>query len=171
MTRGRLIFPFLARLHLLDTQTSANTEIAPGVPGFDPDFREGALVDLDQDGIAERVRAELADTLVRCQVEPERVEELAMSGAGNAPVSRLDLVFHFADLEAAGLVDPEDGVGRIRIGTRVSELLTVRQERVQLVAPPTGLFAIESRPLGFGMSALRRNLLFVRFANRNEGIP
>ena len=43
--RGRLIFPFVAELHRLDTQAMA--------PVYDEDFKEPVLVDSDDDGVGE----------------------------------------------------------------------------------------------------------------------
>lgn len=170
--RGRLIYRFKARLHIHDTQTQANADVAPGVPGFDSDFREPATVDLDGDGVAERIRPELPAVLVDCQVEPDKLDILNMRPSGNDPQSMVELVFHFRDLEAAGLVDTVDGIARLRPGTRLSELLTTSLESIQLMAPPTGLFAVEARPIGWGLGlrGSRRNLLLVRFGSRSEGI-
>jgi len=61
--RGRLIFPFLAELHRLDTEAMA--------PDYDPDFKEPVLIDADDDGVAEPFRREHPPVRVPCQVEPE----------------------------------------------------------------------------------------------------
>src|SRR5688572_482404 len=104
--RGRIIFPFLAELHRLDTQAMAADPDAAGplTSGFDPDFHEPVVLDTGVD-----FRRELPPVRVRCQVEPLVYEELLQTAAGNAPRSKLVLVFHYRDLERAGLVDTTTG--------------------------------------------------------------
>ena len=104
--RGRLIFPFIAELHRLDTQAMA--------PDYDEDFKEPILVDTDDDGVAEPFRREHPPVRVPCQVEPEAFETLRMATSGNTPRSSFDLVFHFKDLERLGLVDAASGDALIR---------------------------------------------------------
>ena len=75
--RGRLIFPFIAELHRLDTQAMA--------PDYDEDFKEPVLVDTDDDGVGEPFRREHPPVRVPCQVEPEALEALRMATSGNTP--------------------------------------------------------------------------------------
>ena len=52
--RGRLIFPFVAELHRLDTHAMATTDPDPDGPhtsGYDPDFKEPVRIDEDDDGV------------------------------------------------------------------------------------------------------------------------
>ena len=103
--RGRLIFPFIAELHRLDTQAMALGDAGAGVPpGYDDDFKEPILVDTDDDGVGEPFRREHPPVRVPCQVEPEAFEALRMATSGNTPRSSFDLIFHFRDLERLGLV-------------------------------------------------------------------
>ena len=81
--RGRLIFPFVAELHRLDTQAMA--------PDYDEDFQEPVLVDSDDDGVGEPFRREHPPMRVPCQVEPEAFEALRMATSGNTPRSSFDL--------------------------------------------------------------------------------
>ena len=99
MTRGRLIFPFLADIRRIDTAAMATSEldgVGPLTGGYDSDFKEPVLVDRDGDGIGERMRAEHAPVRIPCQVDTKAFEELRMFAAGNAPrshVPRYVLIF------------------------------------------------------------------------------
>jgi len=166
--RGRLIYAFLAELHRLDTDAMAQDPdgAGPATAGFDPDFREPVLLDADGDGVAEPWRREHPPVRLPCQVEPGASDELRMATTGNAPRASLALVFHFADLERLGLVDPSTGEALVRPGDRLSALLARDGSLAQSFRSP--LYAIEVRPLGFGLSLGRpyRNLLLVSFQSR-----
>ena len=169
--RGRLIFSFLAELARLDTLGLAVVEPgAPGpqVSGYDADFKEPVLVDTDDDGIGERRRHELPPVRLPCQVEPDVFDAVRMLAAGNAPRSRIELVFHFADLERAKLVDAITGDALVRPGDRLAALLDRTGALVQAVRTPPGLYATEARPIGFGLGlgGPQRNLLLVSFSDR-----
>lgn len=169
--RGRLIFAFLAELHLFDTASMATVDpddAGPLTGGYDPDFKEPVLVDADGDGTAEPFRRERPPLRVPCQVEPEALEVLRMTMSGNTPRSSLDLVFHFRDLERLGLVDAASGDAIVRPGDRLGALLSLDGALVQTVRTPPGLYVSEARPLGFGLHRRRprRNLLLVSFQDR-----
>jgi hypothetical protein len=158
--RGRLIFPFIAELHRLDTQAMA--------PDYDEDFKEPVLVDSDDDGVGEPFRREHPPVRVPCQVEPEAFEALRMATSGNTPRSSFDLVFHFRDLEQLGLVDAASGDALIRPSDRLGALYARDGQLVQAVRTPPGLYVTEARPIGFGLHRRRpsRNLLLVSFQDR-----
>ena len=164
--RGRLIFPFLAELCRLDTDAMA-TE----APGYDVDFKEPALLDTDGDGAGETYRREHPPVRVPCQVEPQTIEALRMTPAGNTPQSSLDLVFHFKDLERLGLIDALTGEPLIRPSDRLSGLFDTEGNLVWAVRTPPGLYVTEARPAGFGLFRRRprRNLLIVSFNDRPSG--
>ncbi len=171
--RGRLIFPFLAKLYRLDTLATATEDpdgAGPLQGGYDHDFKESVLVDLDDDGIGERIRQEHSPVRIPCQVEPEVFDELKMFASGNAPRSNIDLVFHFKDLERMGLVDLTSGDALIRPGDRLSAIYDKAGELVQQIRTPPGLYVTEARPIGFGLNRARplRNLLLVAFNDRQQ---
>ncbi|OGR01277.1 MAG: hypothetical protein A2284_18450 [Deltaproteobacteria bacterium RIFOXYA12_FULL_61_11] len=162
--RGSLIFPFLAELYRLDTRTTA--EVDPEGPlssGFDPDFKESVVVGNFP------LRHEHPPLRLPCQVEPELLEALRLTVSGNAPRSRLELLFHFKDLEREGLVDPISGEALLRPGDRLAALHDKTGALVQTIRTPPGLYAIEVRPLGFGLGRQRprRNVLLVLFSDRS----
>lgn len=170
--RGRLIFPFLAEICRLDTAAMAGLA-ASGAgsrdSAYDPDFKEAVLVDADQDGIAEPLRREFPPVRTLCQIEPETLDALRMLDAGNAPRSRLLLVFHFRDLERMGLVDVSTGEALIHPSDRLSAIYELSGKLVQAIRTPPGLYVTESRPIGFGLHRARpaRNLLLVTFEDRS----
>ena len=172
--RGRLIFPFLAELFRLDTHAMASVGpdgAGPLDAGYDPDFKEPVVVDQDDDGIGERVRAEHEPVRVPCQVDTKVFEELRMFASGNAPRSRIDLIFHFKDLEQLGLMDVASGDALVRPGDRLAALYDKAGELVQAVRTPPGLYVTEARPSGFGLGRARprRNLLVASFRDRQQG--
>jgi len=169
--RGRLIFPFLAELHRLDTLTTATEDpdgAGPLEGGYDPDFKESVLVDTNDDGIGERIRREHPPVRVSCQVEPDSFDRLRMFASGNAPRSNIDLLFHYKNLERMSLVDPGTGDALIRPGDRLAALYDKAEALVQTVRTPPGLYVTEARPMGFGLNRARprRNLLLVSFSDR-----
>ena len=154
MTRGRLIFPFTAELARYDAAATAVD------PGFDDDFREARPLP-DAAG-----RREHPPVHLRCQVEPAQVEALSMAPAGATPESTVVLIFHFADLEAAGLVGTAGEPG-IRIHDRLVALRDHKGNVVLQPVDPPGLYATEVRPLGYGLGG-RRNLLLAKFEDRRQ---
>ncbi len=173
--RGRLIFSFLAEIHRLDTLATATEDPdgpGPFEGGYDPDFKESVLVDLDDDGIGERVRLEHPPVRIPCQVEPEVFDQLRIFASGNAPKSSLDLVFHFKDLERMALVDPGTGDALIRPGDRLAGIYDKTEMLVQAVRTPPGLYVSEARLIGFGLNIAlpKRNLLLVSFQDRQPAI-
>jgi hypothetical protein len=171
MTRGRLIFAFLAEIFRVDTAAMATSDPdgpGPLTSGYDPDFKEPVLVDSNDDGIAEPLRREFPPVRVPCQVEPDALEVLRMSASGNAPRSKLELVFHFRDLERLSLVDATTGGALIRPSDRLAAIYDLEGQLVQAIRNPPGLYVTESRSIGFGLHRVRpnRNLLLVTFEDR-----
>ncbi|MFI5301707.1 MAG: hypothetical protein ACHREM_26765 [Polyangiales bacterium] len=161
------MFAFLAELHRLDR---------PGrvvvTPHYDPDFKEPALLDTGA-AIGARGRRELPPIRIPCQVEPTTFEALEMFAAGASPRSQVQLVFHFASLERAGLVDVATGDALVRVGDRLGALYDIGGALVQRVRTPPGLYVTEARPIGFGlfMPRPRRNLLLVTLDERDAAAP
>lgn len=167
--RGALVFRFVAELYRLDTRAMAEGVPSVGLPpAYDEDFKEAILVDADGDGVGESLRREHSPVRVPCQVEPVALDSMRMTTAGNAPDSRLDLVFHFRDLERLGLVDAATGEALVRPSDRLGALYDRDGNLVQAVRTPPGLYVTEARPIGFGLARRRprRNLLLVRFEER-----
>lgn len=170
MPRGRLIFPFVAQIAQLDTFAMGQDPdgAGPEISGYDLDFREpvGLPVDADdQIGVTHRVEKLIE---AQCQVETRTFERLAQVLGGTSPDSAIELVFHFKQLEDAGLVDPF-GVATIRINDRLVSIKDLSGNVVQEVRNPPGLFVSQSLPGGFGLGP-QRNLLIVTFEEREQGI-
>jgi len=157
--RGRLIFSFLADIRRLDSRVMALE------PGFDEDFKEPALLDLDGDGLDDRLRQELPSVMIPCQVEPHTFEQLQMRAGGDSPRSDLGLLFHFRDLKRLSLVDPSTGSALLRPNDRLAGLYDSQGQLIQAIRTPPGLYIDQAQPRGFGLGRGRpqRNLLLVTF--------
>ena len=171
--RGRLIFRFQAELYRLDAAAMAATNPdgpGPLTSGYDPDFKEPVLVDLDGDGVGERTRQEHRPVRVPCQVEPEVLEALRVLPAGQSPRVKVELTLHFRDLEHLGLVDATSGAPRIQPGDRLGAIYDRSGQLVQAFRNPPGLFVTQTRASGFGLNRARprRNLLIVTFEDRQQ---
>lgn len=164
--RGRLIFPFTAVIERLDTQQTRANVIGAASQGYDDDFREPEKI-FDSNG--DPVEARVDRTIrLQCQIEDDVFEAMRMAPPGDNPQTRLNLVFHFCDLERKGFVD-KDGLAKIRNRDRLSEIRTCRGKLVQRFRNPPGAFAVHSKPAGFGLG-LGRNLWIVTFEER-ELVP
>jgi hypothetical protein len=172
--RGRLIWPFVARIARLDLEGTAADPDGAGAleSGFDDVYREPVQVpDGTQTGTDARLELEAID--LRCQVEDQAWETLRMLRTGNATRLEVVLVFHFSQLEELGLVDATTGDALApRVGDR---LVAIHRypggELVQAVPTPPGLFCEEAQPRSYGLSGGARNLLVCTFRERTRGVP
>lgn len=145
---ARLIFPVVARLHRVDP---AATAVRPGV---DPDFIELRPLDTDGDLIADVGRAEHPVQDVLCQVEPEAQEALELTPGGDAPRSRLVLVFSTRHLQRQGLYDRATGRLDLRAGDRVSELASLVGTPLWRPRAGAGLYLTEARLASWGLGRM-----------------
>jgi hypothetical protein len=162
--RGRLLHPFLAGLR----QYSPTKTVSEHSPGFDPILREPIRVPDASPSGSRSAREEDGEIRLRCQFEDNEEERLRQIQAGAAPQSNFALTFHFADLEAAGMVDAPTGDPTIRVGDRLAALYEVDGTLVRAFANPPGMFATAVKPSGFGIGG-KRNLLVVTFEDRIQG--
>jgi hypothetical protein len=168
--RGRLIWPFVARIARLDpTATDAAVVIAGEDVGWDEDFREARQVQAAgiQQGLSARRELEPLD--LEGQIEDQAWEQLRMMRTGNADQNEVVLVFHYAKLELLGLIDASTGTATApRVGDRlVSIHRSVDLSLVQTVPTPPGLYCTEAQPRSHGLSGLERNLLVCTFRERS----
>ncbi len=169
--RGRLIFPFLVELAQLDTTaTAADPDGAgPLVSGYDPDFRSTVkvlAVPTDQVGVDSR--KESGPISIRAQIEPQQFEALEQMLSGESPNSRFQVVAHYKDLEAVGLVGA-DGRPLIFKRDRLTRILTTKGVLVEDIPNPPGLFVTEVQSRGFGPGGAR-NLLLLVFEEREQSL-
>lgn len=171
--RGRLIFPFQAELHQLDTyQTAQDPDGAgPLESGYDEDFRETINIPTAGKQVGPDARVEKDPILVLCQVEPATSEDLQQLFSGAMLDTQIVLIFHFEELEKRGLVGA-DGNPLIQIGDRLGAIYNTKGEVVQSFPLPPGAYVAERRPIGWGLNlgAPQRNLLAVRFEDREQGV-
>ncbi len=152
--RGRIICPFVAVLAQLDTKSTT----------YDPLFRE-PRVSIDTAGQRTRERAE-TEKRCRCQVETGTFELQQMTAAGNAALSSLTLVFHFSDLDDAGLVG-DDNRALINVNDRLLQLLRADDGGVEADFSKVPPYITEATPSGFGFGG-RVNLLVCRLSDRPQ---
>lgn len=153
--RGRIICPFVAELAQLDTELTTT----------DPLFREVRST-IDLAGKRTKTRAE-KPAKCRCQVETGTFELQSMTTAGNAPASALTLVFHFQDLEEAGLVDAETNRAKIGVNDRLVKILNAEDEKVACDFARVPVYITEATPSGFGFGG-RVELLVCRMGDRPQ---
>jgi hypothetical protein len=159
--RGRLIFPFLIEIAPLDL---AATETA----GYDPEFREPVILPtVDRLGASARTEGDLIRVPGSLH-SPQTSFALQQAATGN--FNRLDLLimFHFSDLETAGLVEASTGTALIKIGDRLNAIYQLDGTFVQKFPNPPGAFVKRAAPL-FGLGS-RRNLLEVSFQSNDQGL-
>lgn len=169
MPRGQLIFPFLVDIAQLDTAATAADpdDTGPLTSGYDPDFREPVMVPpVSGSGSAPVHRVENIVQLY-AQIETEEEGRVQMMVSGVSPQSRRVLIFHFVDLEAAGMVDATTGRAKLRApGDR---LVAIRHpdthELIEAIPDYPGFWAVSVESIGWGLSP-DRNLLKVVFEDR-----
>ena len=137
-------------------------------PGYDPIFQEPKLVS-SADGLGTIGRQELPAILILGQFfEESDFMRLHMAADGNLAKSDVRIVFHFQDLEDAGLIENATGTSQIRVGDRLSAVYSKDGETlIQSIPTPPGLYIVKAVPL-FGLDSTR-NLLEVHFASRDPG--
>ena len=167
MSRGRLLSTFFAELRPLDTSATAAVTATGVTSGYDPDYRESVHVD---DGTWQGADAKRYGTSirVRCQVEDKIFEQLDPMINGYEHQHEIDLIFHFRDLERAGLVDTSSGEAKVPVNTLLTAVYD-RSGRIAQAMPTPGIFATESRPISWGMGR-SLNLLLVSFKCREAGV-
>ena len=175
--RGHLINPFIAEIAQLDTVATAADPDGAGTltSGFDDDFREVVRVadaaDPDnQAGVS--ARQEKTHIYLPCQVETEDAfDNMRMFAAGNVPQFSIALLFHFRDLENAGLVHATTGSALLENNDRLVAIRKLSNNAlVESIPNPPGLFATRVMPRSFGLSGGERNLLLVTFEDREQGL-
>ena len=168
--RGRLINPFKVKVARLDTVGSAADPDGAGalVSGFDPVFREP----LPKPG-GGNYRKELEPILIPCQIEfDDQYEQLSEQSAGNDTNSKVRIIYHFEDLEGMNLVDATSGQALLRVNDRLMSVHQYDDEAlIQTVGSDgNGFFCTEARPVSFGLSGGKRNLLICVYETRNNTV-
>lgn len=157
--RGRLINAFLAGLRQLDTEATEDAG------SYDQEFREAKRLD-NGSWEGAQGRQEKPEVRVRCQVEDGEFERLDPMTGGFEHQNKLGLVFHFRDLERAGLVDAATGNATLRVTARLTAIYDLRGN-IQQAMPGAGLHCVEARPVSYGLGQ-RLNLLLLVFEDRDQ---
>jgi hypothetical protein len=179
MGRGRLIWPVLAEIGRLDTLATSQDPDGPApdtfTSGYDDIFMEPVIVPPSSTAAGaprgEVARKEKAPIKVKAQVESRNMDLLQPMQSGNSPGENITLCFHFKDLEEAGLVDPNNKDTTIHINDRLIALYHYRTKALMEEFPmKPGMFAVEVLPVSYGLNSLKRNLLLVRFEDRELSV-
>lgn len=167
--RGRLIFPFLVELAPIDVVASAGDPDGGGplTAGYDPDFRERVVLPTS-DRVGNVSRIEGATFQIPGQFgSTDSFRRLQMASTGNLDNTGFTVLFHFADMEALGLVEPTTGTALIKVGDRLNAVYDLGGTLLQSVLPGALVVITEAKPI-FGLNSAR-NLLECTFKSRDAG--
>lgn len=152
MSRGRLISSVLAEIQPFVTTVAQ-----------DPDFKEPCLVHSSDDAAGQTPPTAGEPFRLPCQVEPDEMGALNMLANGDAPRTKLNLIFHARDIRAANAMPK-----------RRDRLLALYSKRGELLLDASAsapLHAVEVRPISFGLGRnCVANLLRVTFRERAQGV-
>lgn len=165
--RGRLINPFLAVLHRLDTaSTAANPGAGGYTQGYDPDFREPVLMPpVGVSGYGASNRKEFAAIKVPAQFERIKDDALMPHMSGHTHNKYMKVVFHFSDLSRLGLIDATSKRALIKAGDRISDIRNIDDTDAYIL--DESIFCIEAMPEMGGLGN-RINLLICTFETRKK---
>jgi len=167
--RGRLIFPFMLEIAPLNLAGTAADPDAGGplTTGYDQDFGEAEVLPTN-DRLGRSARAESTAVRIPGQfLSTSAFLKSQQAANGNLASTEFSVLFHFADLEGAGLVETSTGTAKIKVGDRLVAVYTMAGDLVQKVRSVPGAFVISALPL-FGLGGTR-NLLEVTFKGRDPG--
>lgn len=169
MSRGRLIFPFIAELAQLDTVAMARDPDGSGplTSGYDLDFREPIIIKATPDDVKGEALREESCIRLRCQIEDNVFEAVRQVLGGTSPDSKITLVFHFKELEEKNLID-DNGRAMIRLHDRLRAIYDCDENLIETIPNPPGLFVNDVTSAGFGIGR-QRNLLIVGLKERELG--
>lgn len=165
--RGRLIWPQMAVFRQLDTEaTAADPDGAgPLTTGYDDVFGTPVVYD---NPTRTSSRKESDEVRFPVQVKAQKYDEAQQRSQGTNLNRQMTLIAFYPDLVKRGLVD-DNGLPTIRRGDRLDSLRHVKTDALIFkVEEPHGLFVVETRPAGFGLSGLDRNLLLIVLESRDQ---
>lgn len=166
--RGRLIFPFYCEISPLDIVASAADPDGAGTltSGYDQDFRERVVLPT-ADRVGDTRRIEGAMYKIPGQFgSTDQFKRLQMASTGNLDGTGFTILFHFRDLENAGLVEVTTGTALIKIGDRLNAIYEIGSG-VLIQKVPDMCVITEAQPI-FGLRSTR-NLLACTFKARDAG--
>lgn len=172
--RGRLIFPFIAELGLLDTVQMKADPDGPGgfTSGYDPVFREAVKISQSVGSTPGTTLRRERRVRFQAQVEDDTAGMLDALASGNSPTNTLALVFHYKELEEAGAVETVSGRPIIKApGARLISLNDPRNgSLIERYDAAPGYWATQAKSMGYGIGPYR-NLLLVVFEERDTSVP
>lgn len=161
--RGRLIWPFQARIQRLDTAGTAANAIAGQPSGYDRFWREEVSTNSTD------ARVYTAPVAVSCQVRTEMgaYERLQQFAAGREREYDLKLILHYNELETLGLIGADGGV----VFQPSDKLIAIyKKDGTTLVKnfADKPLYCVQVQDRSWGLSGLERNLVMLYFKDRRE---
>lgn len=153
MSRGTLIFPFLARIKPIDTEATDDAS------QYDHDFKEPTAAGV--------VYGDPYDLPMQFETERNEFEKLVQLSNGQSPRGKVHTIHHFRDLEDRGMIDAE-GHPTIRKGDQLVALYDLDGNLV-LSLNRVPVYVDEVQPRSFGLIPLKVNILQVTYATRDKG--
>jgi hypothetical protein len=163
--RGRLIRPVHATLALLDTAaTAASPGVGPVASGYDPDFREPVLRPTGPSIPPVPAREETILAPLEAQWRPETGDYNTLGQMLSGPSNKYDfnLLFHYIELEARGLIGP-DGVCIIKPRDRLVEIRVILTGQLLADFSSRPVFCTKAEDRSAGLPGATRNLFYCRF--------
>lgn len=157
ITRGRLINKFVAVIMRLDT--AATAAVIGG--GYDKEFDAVIPVD-DGSQLGLTSRREMAELRLNAQLDRKSWGEQMQTRGGRQIAADIVLVFHWPDLENAGLIGT-DGEPLLKKGDRIAKIETVMGTVEATFDYPPGMFITDFERAGHGQAPFgnpRTNLLY-----------
>jgi hypothetical protein len=157
VTRGRLINKFVAVIRRLDT--AATAAVVGG--GYDKEFDAVRVVN-DGTQLGASSRREMPELRLPVQLDRDTWGRNTPGRGGRQVVADIVLVFHWPDLENAGLIGA-DGEPALKIGDRVEKIETLMGAVESTFKNPPGMFFTGFDRAGHGQAPFgtpRTNLLF-----------
>lgn len=171
--RGRLINPFLVDIAQLDTAATAADPDGGGelTSGYDDDFNEVVKVPSATKEGGASARQETAIVQLMCQVENDLTAQQAQLLSGDAGEFLFRLVFHFEELEDAGMVDP-NGRATVRVNDRIVALRDCDSGELirEFLVEEGGAYITHALDRSYGLSGGKRNLLVCTVQEREQGL-
>lgn len=173
MMRGRLIFKFVADIRRLDTEATADVELADGRKGYNNTFRElEKASDPGGGAVGVEVRQEFDPLIIPCQVEPMKWEDTQRVSDGDDVSSMIKLVFHRRWFEQNNMLD-SNGLPKLRKGDRLDSIKDRSGNVIQKFGDhPDGVYLYSIMPDSFGLNMRqpKPNLFVALFNNRPKGL-
>jgi hypothetical protein len=172
--RGRLLRPMLLELLRIDVEATRTADGFDDVLGSPLITPAADPLDPPPLGAPRGEPATLYHPAVRVRGQVENglrglsTNAMLIVQTGNQPKFKIQVVYHYEDLELAGLI-AADGHVRFRQGDRLIKIRDAATE--DLVCNVEDAYATVIDDTSFGLGAASRNLCIVTYESRARGAP